>query len=591
MKSINQAVRFYESAPGATRNKIGLAVSTAHDWAMPGPAVGSVADEDGSVRVEGRGSASVALPLAPVRAIRWMWARLTRLPLGTPSYDADGLARRQVCLREALASVPIEFRQEHAPFIFGYVAHVGCGDLGMTIEDVIGVVHERYPSLAVEDLQAWMLAALEGGAFHAFDVKGQAFDEEGRRLDEAAARAREDEERAKERAVAIEAERSSPNEKTLDELGLLGIEMGPGGEVPRHINAFWPSFVNAGAARLFCIPRALLFGAEFPPGTIGLRVELLDGSFVPKLSRAEAEALQERAPRAFLDGEGKWNQTTSELVTWLFNTVRPQLGIETDASAVAEWDESTADGRYRAECFEKLIEENRGALPVRAPSANAGDWERFDAHPRFVFDAGRFGLSLAEDVTANILCRCIHENWQRLHETAPRRVVCVRDADGNEREAEVSWEKAEAMLEKELEKKTTPPYRAKPYVAPEIYPWCASDEALVDAYRARAQGKKPLFAFDELYISPEPTALERVKDVLTFGDAWAPIVKNLVEERAGEPVVQAAIVDALRAASAKGVDASNRDRRIYKLMTDFGWKKTNKAEVDGRSGVRAWVKP
>jgi hypothetical protein len=551
------AIRVIEDAPSASKAAFGISVPI-RDFAIPAPPRDISAD-DVSVKVQTRGTHG--LPLASPRVIRWLWSQLEREPVGQPSYDDEGRERRVRALKAYLTELPAEVRPEHAPFVVGHLAHLATGAYGLRVEDAVEAMTIRGYSPA--DVETWARAAIEGGTFYPFDVAG-------RELDEQAAEAKAEVERQAAEVAKVEAEDTSPNEKTLDELGWLGFEVSDsaGADVPLHLSG--KSRLRAGDKSYALVPRAAIAGAHIPEGTVVLGVEVLPGDFVLPLMKRELDAIVAREPRhlaAAIDPRGAIAHGVT-MAHWILDKVRPARGVDTSAHPRAvEHDESTVDGRYRAELLEFLARDE--FLPSHAGAT-------FDSRMHILFHAGVYGLSLADDVVASALHRRIRDCWSR---------ACAKPAGWDRNEAE----KAKTTSLRNSLTGPGAPYVAKAWTPPPLPAWCATEDVLLEKYRTKRHAfAKPFFCVDELYAPPSPSLVGRLLSVFRTGDPWTPTIEAFVE---GKDVVRSGDIEAaLLAAGDVALTPLHGPiaQRVFRIMTKSGWRKTDRV-IDGRK-VKCWVR-
>jgi hypothetical protein len=297
-----------------------------------------------------------------------------------------------------------------------------------------------------------------------------------------------------------------------------------------------------------------------------------DDTFVLPVTVGEIEAAQKYAHDAtysvfHVTGELGFTQEALGLAEWLMTVHRPEMGVDPrNSTASAEWDESTEEGRYRSETFDRLLKDEW--LPGYE-GGSGYDGPRAGFPIAMVFAAGTRGLSLAGDVVASILHRRICEKWVRTHK---------KPTDWDEREARRA----------ELPKSQ---YIARKWSRPALPRWCESEEALLDTHRRLLEKYGPLFLADELYEPSQAGVLdrvfERVKDVFRLGDAWATPIKNFVDRK--EIVKTSEIDDHLRALGlVTGSVTPQQYQRVYRILSQLDWCKTDRI-VDRRK-TKVWVK-
>jgi hypothetical protein len=561
MKHLLNAIRVTETSPSAMKATFGVSIP-ARDYAIPAP-VQNLASDGVSIAVQPRGSEG--LPLASPRVTRWDWSQLEMHPTGTSSYDAEGRSHRDGAFEKLLTELPPSVSAEHAPYVFGHAAHLAMG-LGLSIDDAVAAIAKRVGAAHAEaDIRTWALAATDGGAssFYPFDGDGCDLDAI------AAAKAA-----AARPPVEPPAAEDPPNDRTLDELGLIAFELAADAQVPVALST--AARLHAGEYSYALVRRVALAGAHVPEGVLAMGVAVLPGDFVLPLRRSEIDALVAGESDAIVRDTDDRAAYEGSLARWIFEKLRPKLGILATFTKTAEHDESSVDGRYRVSILESLARDEVLPQPGR---------DEFQMGMLTLFDAGVFGLSLADDVVASTLHRRIEERWSR---------ACLKpsDWDAIERDRAKSrqhvdgsaWGLGKAYILKE--------WKATPLPA-----WCATEETLLEKCRSQRRNRtRPFFIVDELYVPPGPSLLDRFTSIFRTGDDWTPTIEAFVTGKApvdGERVVrQAEVETALRDAGLvaaiplQGALA----QRVFRIMTSkhMGWKKGDRI-IDGRR-TKCWVK-
>lgn len=567
-----QTIRIEESARSATKVAFGLEVPVDTDFAVPCPPLSEHLEfADGSVTVRPRQRSAQKAPLASNRVMRKVLASFEEHhPVTRIAHDPEALERRQKAFRTVFSEIPAEMRPEQAPFVFGHLGHIASA-LGLSIDEVGALPAVGFSSA---DIDKWMREAVADGSFYVFDSEGKAFDEREEQAKAAAAAAAEDLAR---KLAEEEAERIRPNEKSLDELGWLGFEAVPGANVPEEVQGLVT--VHTGECTYFLFPRAALFNVDVPSAEIALGVSILDGDFVLPIPARALPDVDGRFYATHNEGDTFLREAAATFARWFFRRLRPLLGVVT-GGVRTEYDESTSEGRYRVELFESMARDEFLAFP-RQTNPNA---PKFGFLTLMLFDAGVHGLSLAEDVVANVMHRLLQEKWKR---TNPK----PEDWDQRERQ----------RVETTRENIWAPGGGSAP--APKAwnvprFPSDATEESLLDRYRGVKEypyghnlfnagtpaRPKPMFAPDELYVSADPNLLQRAKS-LVFGEPWSEPIAKFV---AGKDVVTSTTIEGfLRDAGyAASIMSAAQHRRVANVMKKLGWVK-GETVIDGRR-ARAW---
>lgn len=547
LPSFFQAVHISELFADATKRAFGITLPVAQDLGIPCPAFEPMtfADGDVTVSVVTGGSRKDLLP-RPLRLVRAAWSKLPRFPVDAPCTDDEGLQYRAACLRDFLGPVRRALAEtpDLAPFIAAHAASFGRGAVAMPAVEVVSFLVTH--GIDREDAERAVADVEERGAVHEYDAVGRAFVAHAK--ERIAAQARADEEtRAR---AALEA---SPNEVTIGELGWVCIardtRVSHGTHGLQRIASLHPAYekesrklmlevhdaamVNGLLAHLVAgpfaytfIPRAAFLGIDLDevPLPFGLTIE--KSSFVVPVSRGDMTKVRSRVETWFFGMAGEPQEKALTHVRWLL-----ELRVRDAQVRLGDFDETTEEGRHRVELYEAFLGD------VGAHFLASSKESTFGTAMRMLFDAGHIGLSLADDVTADVLQRAVVKRCKKV-----------------------------------------PPK------------WAATRETLlVEARRMRAKGKVEVFAADDFYsTSDDAGILERAASVIFGGDPWRSTIETAVEGKG--LVTNEELVEALRAAAVdeEELASSKRDKRIHKVMTTRGFEKKNRRS--NGEFRRVWVR-
>lgn len=544
-------------------------------YLVPGPVGFRVEDDRGLISVEAYADDGQRRELAPPRLHAWLGNHRSRTALpeadAIPALSDEQVTRRLRALeianghelpKDSTSKMARMVGCEHWDLLTDSgadqyldanahaLAALGFGSVPEGAAAIVrGALAKRGIEMTGEVVCASLEAAFALGSYGTFGVRGIELD----RIAEAeeAARALE-----AERIAAQKAASERMNAQTLSDLGIVAVSV----RLKSTPNVFGQNLSSPDLGALEPVARFAFhsydvgdhrilllnppFGARVNPGKITAHISVLPDDFVPAVRAVELSTAIARSHR-------KTQALDNAYVTWFFNEFRPQTGVEVTTSPTPEghgrWDYSTTEGRHRIDLAKRLL--THAALP-------GGDDDfyitviggSFGASAHAVFQALHEGLGLAEDVARTLM-----------HERADAR-----------REESDTWPK-------HFQSETKKPLPTR---------W-SSPEAILQAYvKTSKHFPTPWFAPDELYAPPAPGMIDRIAMTLA-SDPWANDVELAAEKLSGAqraPVRSAALESALGLSS----PTTLQQRRVHKIMTRAGWKKTM-VEIDG-ARVKAFVR-